>query len=293
MDLSIITVTHQSKENIDTCILSLRAHIISLAFEHIIIDNGSSDGTKELIKESYSTYVKLIENTKNIGFAAACNQGLSFATGRYILFLNPDMQIFNGYIDDLIKWADTKAGLGIASCKLITSGKRTHHALRPITFPTLLPYFLSLMGFKPFFCTVHPNFFYPIFDDDKEQEVDVVRGAFMLIKKDVLQDLGFAFDPRYFLLLEDVDLCRHMQKMHRKVLYTPRITCIDYFGCSFNKKTSIFKCLHFTRSLCTYVAKWHSRLHILWIIPLAAIGMFRKLVQKALKLYVEKIKTSN
>jgi GT2 family glycosyltransferase len=272
MDLSIITVTYQSKEIIDTCILSLKSHILSLEYEHIIIDNGSTDSTVAIIKESYSQPTILIENKKNEGFARACNQGLKIAKGRFVLFLNPDMQLCNGYLDDLIYWADAHKKLGIASCKLLSESKKPHHVLRPIKFPKLKPYFFSFLGLNPLFCTIHPSFFYPVFNDDNEQEVDVIRGAFMLIKKETLSQIESGFDEGYFLLFEDVDLCKQIKAMGLQVIYTPIVSCIDYFGQSFSQKSYFFKYFQIIKSFCRYVRKWHSPLHLMWIIPTAGIG---------------------
>jgi GT2 family glycosyltransferase len=245
---------------------------LSLEIEHIIVDNGSNDGTAAFIEECYSKYVTLIKNEKNEGFARANLRALQSAKGRYILFLNPDMQIYEGYLDDFIAWANTKPSLGIASCKLVTPKGSCHPALRPIRLPHLLPYLLSYLGLQPFFCTVHPDFSYPDFDDDKEQAVDVVRGSFMLMRKEVIDSLGGAFDKRYFILFEDVDLCRQMKEKSLPVFYTPQMSCIDYFGASFDKKTPAFKYKNVSQSLLRYVIKWHSPMHMLWLIPLSLFG---------------------
>lgn len=265
MDLSIITVTYQSKETIDACILSVVTHTLITSYEHIIVDNGSTDGTIEHIEEGYLSYVRLIKNSCNIGFAAANNLALKEAKGKYVLFLNPDMQLMSGSIDALLQWADTKPDLGIASCKLLDHSGEPHHALRPSHFPTLLPYLPAFLKLKPFFCSVNPKFFYSHFDDEKEQEVELVRGAFMLMKKEVLDSLGFGFDPRYFILFEDIDVCREMKKQGYKILYTPMMSCIDYFGRSFVKQTRAWKYCQMAKSFIKYVSKWHSPLHLLWI----------------------------
>jgi GT2 family glycosyltransferase len=283
VDLSIITVTHQSREYIDACILSVVAHTLDCNFEHLIVDNHSDDGTVELIEKCYASHVKLIKNLKNRGFAAANHQALSIARGRYLLFLNPDMQLHKGFLDSLISWMDENPCIGLASCKLLNGLQRPSQALRPSHHLSLFPYLPALLKLRPFFCTVHPQFFYPNFDDDKEQDVDTVRGAFMLLRKEVVDKLGFAFDPRYFLLFEDVDLCREVKKLRYRVVYTPRMSCIDYFGRSFHQKTLAWKYLCMAKGLVTYVKKWHSPLHLFWLYPLLSLGFLLRIPDWGLK----------
>lgn len=283
MDLSIITVTHQSQDHIDACILSVITHTLHCRYEHIIVDNASTDATLSLIETGYLNCVRLIKNSINQGFAHANNQALSQATGRYLLFLNPDMQLCEGSLDTLIAWMDQQPEAGIATCKLVTSNKQPHPVLRPHRFPTLSAYLPALLKLKPFFCTVNPRFFYSAFDDDKEQPVDVVRGSFILISRDTLNELGFAFDPRYFILFEDVDLCRTIHTLGKKVLYTPLISCIDHYGQSFSKQPQPWKYLQMARSLKSYAAKWHSPLHLLWLNAAIALGYLLRIREWGLK----------
>lgn len=272
MDLSIITVTYQSANYIDACILSVVTHTLACDYEHLIVDNGSTDGTVELIENGYLGYVHLIKSDQNIGFAAANQLALKKAKGRYLLFLNPDMQIHEGFLDTLITWMETHTDAGIAGCKLLDSSFNCHEALRPSKFPSLLPYLPAFLKCRPFFCTVHPRFFYTRFRDDLQQEVDVVRGSFLLMKREVLEKLGFAFNPRYFILFEDIDTCHAVKHLGYKILYTPMISCIDHFGRSFLSQTKAWKYLQMARSLKTYVRRWHSPWHLCWLNCVIPIG---------------------
>ncbi len=290
MDLSIITVTHQSKAYIDACILSVVTSTLDCSYEHIIVDNASTDGTVELIESGYLNYVKLIKNSTNLGFAAANNQALKQARGRYVLFLNPDMQIHKGFLDTLIAWADTKPQMGLAGCKLLDEFKDPHPVLRPSKFPSALPYLPAFLGLRPFFCSVHPRFWYPSFNDDAEQEVEMVRGAFMLVRREVLDKLGFGFDPRYFILFEDIDLCREVRRLGYQVLYTPIVSCIDYLGRSFVKQTKAWKYLHVARSLQIYFRKWHSPAHRLWLPVVSVLGFLLRIPRWGVRTSVSALK---
>ena len=119
MDLSIITVTYQSKEFIPYLIGSVMTCSVQKEYEHFIVDNGSRDGTVELIKERYGDAVHFIANERNMGFAAANDAALKRAKGRYLLFLNPDMELEAFSMDQMVAWMDDHPEVGIAGCKLL------------------------------------------------------------------------------------------------------------------------------------------------------------------------------
>lgn len=266
IDLSIITVSYNSEHYIDRCILSVITHTLHCSYEHIIVDNASTDGTIELIETAYSSFVHLIKNKKNVGFSAANNQAAHRAQGRYLLFLNPDMELFDGYLDTLIEWMDHRPDVGLIGCKLLCAMKTPCTLLRPhqfFTVATCLGWILNMRSNLP-----HPKFSYSDFDDDVEREVDIVRGSFMFVKKQIIDHLGFAFDPKYFILFEDLDLCREIKRLKFKIAYVPRVSCIDYHGRSFRQRTNAWRDLNLLHSFKTYALKWHNPLHQLWL-PLA------------------------
>lgn len=283
MDLSVITVTYQSKEYIDSAILSVVAATLHCSYEHIVVDNASTDETARFIEERYSNYVRLIKSKKNLGFAAANNLALAQAKGRYLLFLNPDCAIEQGRIDTLLSWLDQREEVGIVGCQLLSRDKMAHPALRPARFPTLGPYLPALLHLKPFFCTIHPSFSYPQFDDEQIQEVESLRGSFLLVRRELLEKLGFAFDPRYFLLFEDLDLCREAKKAGYKVVYHPALTCVDYFGRSFATQSRADKYVHMARSFLSYTKKWHPLYHQIWIALLLGIGFLLRIPEWGMK----------
>ncbi len=296
MNLSIITVTYQSNEYIDQCILSIVTHILDPSYEHIIVDNGSTDGTIETIESGYLNYVRLIKNDRNLGFAAANNRALEEAKGRYILFLNPDMQIHKGWLDDLLAWMDAQEGVGIASCKLLNYLHEPHPQLRPWKLPSPCKR-LPWLRIKTCFQSIS-SYFPPCFDDEKIQEVEQPRGSFMLLKKETLQRLGYAFDPSYFIFYDDVDLCKTILALGLKIIYWPHICCIDYCGRSFIQKTGPWKYLQAQRSFKIYVRKWHSLLHLFWFSLFVPITFLSRLPKwglkssyKAWKEYREQVKS--
>lgn len=277
IDVSVITVTHESKEFIADQVLSVVLSALTVRYEQIIVDNASKDGTADLIERGYLSYVHLIRNEKNIGFAAANNQALAFARGRYILFLNPDMRLEMGSLDTLVPWMDAHPEVGISGCKLLDREGCSNPALYPRKFPPMLvnmAYFLCLHNFFP---SLMQQFQYDDFDPDKEQKVDSVRGAFMLVRRGIIEQLGRAFDPRYFLLFEDLDLCREVRDLGLHIVYTPSTSCIDLFHRSFLHHSRIWKYCQMSKSLFIYTQKWGSKWQTIAVGFSLILGFFLRL----------------
>jgi GT2 family glycosyltransferase len=277
IDVSVITVTHQSYEFIADQILSVAMSSLRVRYEHIIVDNASNDGTVELIEKGYSSYVKLIKNKKNVGFAAANHQAFLMSKGRYLLFLNPDMRIELSALDRMIPWMDANPDIGIAGGKLLDSEGCPHEALQPRRFP---PFIISLAFFlnvQHFFPSLKPLFHYIPFDPEKERDVDSVRGAMMIVRKDILDKFDRSFDPRYFLLFEDLDLCRDVHVLGYRIVYTPMVSCIDLFHRSFLHHSRVWKHWQMSKSLWTYASKWYGpteKIFLLLVIPLGFLLRF-------------------
>lgn len=256
MDLSVITVTWNAKDQIAEQIRSVVSGCKNIKYELIISDNGSQDGTVELVREKFPE-VGIIDNKKNLGFGAANNGGAGTSNGDYLLFLNPDMKVEEGSLDKIVDWMKQHPDVGIASPKLVDQNGEFNWGAAPRRFPKvseMLAMFLKLPHFLP---RILDRYLMKDFDASKEQEVDSVRGSFMLMRRDLYEKLGWAFDPRYFIWWEDVDTCREAKRLGYKVMYTPVISCIDYVGQTFKKRKTWWKQKQFYKSMWKYFRKWH------------------------------------
>jgi len=256
MELSIITVNTNDKEKILEQIKSVLAAAEDVVFEQIISDNGSTDGSAEEIRALYPE-IKIVENGGNIGFGAANNSAFRVSTGKFLLFLNPDMHLTPGSLRKFLDWANQHRDVGIASPKLLTEFGEPNENAKPRRFPKLADQIAILLKLPHLFPHVLDNYLYKGFDFEKEQEVDSVRGSFMLTRREFLETLGWAFDPRYFIWFEDVDICREAWRNGYKVVYTPVISCVDYVGQNFKRLPSLRKQRWFTASMVKYFRKWH------------------------------------
>jgi GT2 family glycosyltransferase len=251
-DLSVITVTHQSALFIEDQVFSVVSGAMKTAVEQIVVDNASTDGTQGVLKGLKGVLAKVVENGENVGFAVANNQGLVSAEGRYVLFLNPDMRVQEGSLDVLVEWMDAHPKAGICSCLLVDGMGRPLEMGFPRPLPRFWKEVMWLLRLDGLWKEKKKR-------DWKEVcEVEMVKGAFLLARKELLMRLGFGFDPRYFLMYEDTDLCREIQKMGYGVFFHPGVQCVDYNSRSFSVKTGewIYGC--FSEGMLRYFQKWES-----------------------------------
>lgn len=255
MNLSVITVTWNSAKLIGEQIDSVKNGCQNISFEEIVVDNGSTDGTAELISEKFP-HVKIIKNEKNLGFASPNNMAAKISTGEFLLFLNPDMRVEAGSLDKIVEWMKNNVDVGLASCRLVDENGILNADAQPRRFPGVLDQLAIILKLPHLFPSILNHYMFAGFDADKEQEVDSVRGSFMIMRRDVFEKIGFAFDPRYFIWFEDVDICREVKKIGYKVVHTPVISCVDYIGQSFKQRTTLWKQKNFTKSMLQYFQKW-------------------------------------
>ncbi len=268
MDLSVITVAWNSQENIVDQIKSVFLGIKNISAEEIIVDNGSTDETVAVVETHCNASLRVIKNNQNLGFGAANNIGAQSARGGFLLFLNPDMRVSPGSLDVMVEWLNQHPDVGIASCKLVDQDGKFKAEASPRHFPKvweMLALIFKIPHLRP---QILDNYLMKDFNPDLEQEVPSVRGSFMLMRREVYQKLGWAFDPRYYIWFEDVDICREVWKLDYKVVYTPIISCVDYVGQSFKKRDTYWKQQNFTRSMLIYFQKWEPawQYWLLWLI---------------------------
>lgn len=271
MKLSIITVTWNSQAHIKALIQSVQAACTDISFEHYIVDNGSMDDTVAIVRSFGHTHI--ITNDFNAGFSRANNQALAEATGEYILFLNPDMELSTGSLDTFVSWMDAHTDVGIAGPRLVDADGTLNESARPRRFPRMIDLFAQLIKLPHVFPHILDRYLMRGFDGDREQDVDSVRGACMLVRREVIDTLGWGFDPRYFIWFEDVDICREVWCMGRRVVYTPVISVVDFVGQSFNQRPSVWKQRQFTKSMLQYVQKWEPWYKWIWIGLLRPVGI--------------------
>lgn len=264
MDLSIITVTHNDGDQIARQLKSVKNGCTNFQFEQFVVDNNSADKTIDIIENNFSE-IRLIKNTVNAGFGHANNQAADRSCGEFLLFLNPDMKVEAGSLDKMIIWMRSHQNVGISSCRLIDEKGNFSNAAKPRRFPGVFDQLMIMLKIAHVFPQLLNSYLYKNFNSELEQKVDTVRGSFMIMRREVYEKLGWAFDPRYYIWFEDVDICREVKKMGLEVMYTPIVSCVDYVGQSFKKKETLWKQKNFTKSMVQYFMKWEPWWRWVWI----------------------------
>ncbi len=200
-----------------------------------MVDNASTDGTAAYIRKNYPE-VDLITNKKNRGFAAAANQGIDSSGSEHILLINADCEVYKHSIDRLMDYLDDNPRAAAAGPRILNSDGSLQYSCR--TFPSFLDAAVHTL-----LAHIYPNNpvtrKYKLMDAsrDKPFRVDWISGSCMMIRRKALEDTG-NFDEKYFMYVEDIDLCYRMRQDDWEVHYMPHAEVLHHIAGSSRKKKS-------------------------------------------------------
>jgi len=234
--LSILIVSYNGAEYLNRCLLSIRAFPPPVSYEVIVIDNGSSDESPELV-ESFFPEVQLIQNGENLGFAAANNRGIEQCKGEIILFLNSDTELRPHSLTPLLRHLDKHPEVGIVGPTELHTTGRAYPSIS--LFPNLIYIFLTHTTLRHRF--YKNKWFHPYRKKwEKAQRlrrpipVDRVSGATLMIRRKVLDAIGI-FDETYFFYMEETDLCKRTHNAGWEVHFVPSAEIIHHGGATTKK----------------------------------------------------------
>lgn len=259
--VSTITVNYNHKYFPKLSVEALEEASHPWPIEIVFVDNASTDplSLNFLRKAHKEERIKLIESPANVGFAAGNNLGVENATGEYVLILNPDTTVREDSIAKMVEYMESHPEVGILGPKLeYSDGTIQDSCRRDMKFYDLILKRTPL-GKLPLFKKRVENYTMGDFDKNKTQEVELITGACMLIKRDFYDEIG-GFDDRYFLFMEDFDLCKEVRKAGKKVVYFPEAIINHYHkrlsgGNVFKLLTKKVFWLH-VKSATKYFWKW-------------------------------------
>lgn len=239
MELSVIIVNYNVREFIEQCLTSVQAAMINLNEEGeiIVVDNNSTDGSIEFLQKKF-TGVKYITNKENLGFAKACNQGIRISSGKYVLFLNPDTIVPGECFQTCFSFFVSHDEVGAVGVKMMNEkGRYLKESKRGFPSPTAS--FFKLFGLARLFpkSKLFARYYLGHLDANKNHEVDVVAGAFMMVPREILDKVG-GFDESFFMYGEDIDLSYRIQKAGYKNYYLAETYIIHFKGKSSQQKNS-------------------------------------------------------
>ncbi len=236
MRLSIITVSYNTKDLLERCLSSVRQFPPRFAFEMFVVDNGSMDGSPEMVTVRFPN-VRLIRNEANRGFAAANNQALQVAKGENILFLNSDTELLPGSLAPLIMYLESNPTVGVVGPTERTGDGIPYPTICP--FPDLLFLFLTHTGLRHrFYRNRVINPYRRLWEKaqvtGEPTVVDWLSGAGLMVRRKVLEEVGL-FDERYFFYMEETDLCKRARAAGWLVVFVPTAVIIHHGGQSEGK----------------------------------------------------------
>lgn len=270
--LSVIIVNYNVKHFLEQCLISVFKAAQNLDVEVFVVDNASVDGSIEMVKKKFPQ-VKLIKNKKNVGFSKANNQAIKQAQGKYILLLNPDTIVQEDTFVKCWEFMEKHPDAGALGIKMIDgSGKFLPESKRALPTPWVA--FYKIFGLSKLFpkSKKFGKYHLTYLDKNQNHEVDVLSGAFMWIRKSVLDEVGL-LDEDYFMYGEDVDLSYRIQKAGYKNYYFSESQIIHYKGES-TKKGSLNYVLVFYKAMLIFAKKHFSKGNISLFMFLIQIAVY-------------------
>lgn len=255
--LSVLIVNWNTVDLLEECLQSIESNYPeSLSYEVIVVDNDSSDGSADMVRERFPE-VRLIVNTENAGFVRANNQAVDISRGEYLLLLNSDTKTLDGDIVRLIDYLDQHKDVGVVGGKALNGDGTFQPNFR--RFPSFIRMFgnHTLRLIKGWDSAGWKRYRMEELDPDQIHEVDWLVGAYLLISARNLND-GYVFDSDIFMYYEDTLLCRTMRSKGLRVIYLPYARIIHYGGESAAKSA---RAVSFSfKSSVTYVKKVYGRM---------------------------------
>lgn len=235
MDLSIVIVNYNTKELTINCIKSVIDSKINFVYEIFIVDNASSDGSYDAITAAFPS-VKFIRNNDNVGFSKANNQAIKESIGRYVLLLNSDTVVNEDTLHTMLQFMDNNKEIGASGCEVnLRDGSLDKACHRGFPTPSASLYYMlglsKLFSASPKFNRYHRTYL----DMKSIHEIDCLVGAFMLIRKEAIDDVGL-LDENFFMYGEDIDWCYRIKEAGWKIYYNPLVSIIHYKGASSRRK---------------------------------------------------------
>jgi len=226
-DVSVIIVNWNAKEYLFKCLKSIFKTTKNIILQIIVVDNNSSDGSVEMLKKEFPN-VEIISNSKNVGFATANNRGIKQSRGKFLLFVNPDIEFYPNSLNLMLNHLKSLPPyVGAVGPQIIYKDGDIYPSCWK--FPSLIAEFWGRVKLKKIFprskiSLQRKRVFY-----EQPRYVEVVSGACVLIKKSILKKVGY-WDEDYFLYYEDDDLFYRFKKNNFKVVYYPPAKVYHYGG---------------------------------------------------------------
>jgi N-acetylglucosaminyl-diphospho-decaprenol L-rhamnosyltransferase len=259
LDVSVVIVNYKVRDLLGACLRSLEHDLRVLRGEVWVVDNASGDGSVEMVRAEFP-WVRLIPNEQNLGYGAANNQAIRQASGRYVLVLNPDTELPPGAIVDTIAEMEAHPDIGALGPKLVLADGSLDRACRR-SFPSPEVAFYRLFGLARLFPNHRRFARYNLsnVDEDTAIDVDSVVGAFMLVRREVIERVGM-FDEAFRLYGEDLDWAFRIKEAGWRIRYHPQVVVLHLKRQSTNQR-AVWSIRAFYEAMHIFYDKHYARNH--------------------------------
>lgn len=268
MVISIIIVSFNTKDILRKCLSSVFSKKSGRAYEVFVIDNNSSDGSSQMLKDEFTT-VNLIKSKENLGFAKANNQVLKRIKSKYVFLLNPDAEVIDDAIDKMIDFMERNNDVGILGPKLLNEDGSLQK--ERAAFPGLFDQILLLLKLHR---TPKLNkFVYPDYDYEKNSEAEHLMGSALMVRKKVFDEIGY-FDEDFFVWFEEVDLEKRAKEAGWKIVYYSEAQVKHLVGRSTRQLNPFIRQTIWNKSLWHYFSKHRPFLERIGLVPFMLLSYF-------------------
>ena len=266
MKLSIVIVSYNVRTFLDECLESVECALKGIEAEVFVVDNASTDDTLKVLPQKYP-WVRFIANEENVGFSRGNNIAIRQATGQYVLLLNPDTNVAEPTLREVLRFMDEHPKAGGAGVMMLNGdGTRAPESRRAIPTPWVSA--LKMLGFTRRYYMSHLPW-------DQPCRIEVISGAFCLLRHTALDKVGL-LDEDFFMYGEDIDLSYRLLKGGYENWYLPQ--SITHYKGKSTRKTD-YRYVHvFYQAMLIFFRKHYSHLGIFYTLPVKMAIYFRAFI---------------
>lgn len=252
-DLSIVIVSWNVRDLLAACLDSIRANTGQLAIEVIVVESGSSDDSLSMLQTGYP-WVRVLPQTRNVGFTVGNNIGLAAATGHLLMLLNPDTEIIGNALLQMTAYLNTHPAIGVVGPRTLNSDGTTQSTKR--RFPTLLTAVFESTWLQPFAPRhVLDRFYAADISDEATADVDWMQGSALMFRREVYEQIG-GLDEHFVMFSEEVDFCKRIKDAGWRAVYLGGARIVHHGGKS-TEQAGTRKQIYFQQSKLRYFRKHH------------------------------------
>jgi GT2 family glycosyltransferase len=229
VDLAIVIVSYNTAKLLRRCLLSLKKNpLIDRSCAIVVVDNDSKDGSPQIVRNQFASVI-LIENDSNLGFAVACNQGIKAVDAKFYLLLNSDAAVMGNALDVLVSFMDANPEVGASGGLIFTEDGN----VQPSTLQ--YPNYWNIFFSRSSILAKLPVFRWKMQElrriPEEVADVPALAGGFLVVRTEAFERVGL-LDERFFIYLEDVDICKRLHKAGWRVCFVPSARILHSWGAS-------------------------------------------------------------